>query len=368
MKTLIVLHPLEKYGPDTGGAISIIARNLVKMRPSIGILALDHHFTKYESDNQFCVRPLRMASWLLRFVSGVGQLPYRGQAALVLAAFWHIVVHKFESVIFFNDAKSALVMARWCPSVIVSVWYQNEPDEPDVIAKLSKLSNVRMFACSDYIARNVATLCDESPIAIPVTVRSAATHHEVATEPTGRLTLVYVGRLDPNKGVDFCVDVMQELVNRRVDCLLTIVGGLWFYPDPTIPGSSYVELLQERAIGLPIKFTGHISHDALKDIYMKSDIQLVPSKVPEPAGLVAIEGLVNGCYVLSSNLGGLPEYVDGFGKVMCGFDARQWADVICHELSVNDLRSSRDTRIGNARREYSWEKTCQILEKHICHR
>lgn len=368
MKILFVLHPLEKYGPDTGGAISIITRNLMLLRPTIIVLALDHQFAKYDADRQYFVKPLRLASWFVRCISTVGRLPYRGQAALLLGAFWHIIVHNVRCVIYFNDEKSALLTAQWWPNVVVGVWYQNEPDEPTVLAKLSKLSNVRIFACSNYIACKVATLCDNFSIANPATVRSAATHKVVDTEPTGRLSLLYVGRLDPNKGVDFCIDVVQELVNRDVDCWLTIVGGLWFYPDPSIPGSSFVDHLRVRANGLPISFSGHMSHDALNDVYMKSDIQLVPSKVPEPAGLVAIEGLVNGCYVMSSNLGGLPEYVDGFGKVMDSLSASQWADIICHEVNVDMLRSTRQLRIVSARREYTWEKTCQILEKNILHR
>jgi glycosyltransferase involved in cell wall biosynthesis len=367
MKVLIVLHPLEKFGPNSSGAISVIARQLSLTTTAISVLGLDHEFDKYVVHNQFFVKPLRVASWLVRLVFDGLRLPYRGQPALLLGTFWYLWKHRFKGVVFFNDAKSARLVATWFKSVVVCVWYQNVPEDAFELAAISTCSNVRLFGCSDYISRKVQALCAKDAIVSASTVKSAAEHFEVTSEPTGAIRLLFVGRLDPGKGVDFCIDLLSELIQREVECSLTIVGGLWFYPGAETAPSNYDNELRKRAEGLPVTFTGHVNHDVIREIYMTSDIQLVPSKVPEPAGLVAIEGLVSGCYVVSSNLGGLPEYVDGFGYVVQGFDVLRWADVVVELVHDGKLRSNRQSRMDRARNAYSWEKTCQLLEEKMCH-
>jgi glycosyltransferase involved in cell wall biosynthesis len=366
VRHLFVLHPLEKYGPSTSGAIAIISREISKCSQSFFVLGLSHSYEKYIDSRTFYVSGNKLISKVIKWFVNYVDFPYPGQASLLFGAMWNTFVHKFDSVIFFNDARSALVFATCFPKKTVVVWWQNVPDDADPLIRLIALSNVVVLVCSDFIGREVRARCDSAEVKVPVTVRSAAVHREIVHVQGKALRLIFVGRLDPNKGVDFCIKVVAELVRRQVKCNLTIIGGQWFYPDSQRNHSEYVDNLHNLAHGLPVTFTGHLSHDDVYTYYMNSDIQLVPSSVPEPAGLVAIEGLVNGCFVLSSNLGGLPEYVRGYGQVVDGFDVKHWADVVSTVFDNGGLEASRLARVALARKQYSWRNTCQALEDALC--
>ena len=52
---------------------------------------------------------------------------------------------------------------------------------------------------------------------------------------------------------------------------------------------------------------GWITHDETMNIYKKSSISVVPSHWEEPFGRTSLEASANGCAVIISNRGGLPE-------------------------------------------------------------
>ena len=59
-----------------------------------------------------------------------------------------------------------------------------------------------------------------------------------------------------------------------------------------------------------IVFTGFISNKELPSYHALSDIVFMPSIYSEPAGMVAIEALASGRPVITTDAGGIPEYVN----------------------------------------------------------
>jgi glycosyltransferase involved in cell wall biosynthesis len=117
---------------------------------------------------------------------------------------------------------------------------------------------------------------------------------------------VTVRRLVPRMGHDVLLDAWAQLVARHPDRAprLLIAGA---GPDR--------EQLEERAarLGLQnhVEWLGPIDDRALCDLYRAADVSVVPSVALEGFGLVVLESLASGTPVIASDIGGLPEALDG---------------------------------------------------------
>jgi glycogen(starch) synthase len=119
-------------------------------------------------------------------------------------------------------------------------------------------------------------------------------------------TIVFVGRLVSDKGVDFLLRALK------------LLQGDGFSPDLTIVGSGPEESkLRKRSseLGLDrqITFAGQQSGNALAQTLNRHRILAVPSRWAEPFGVVALEGIACGCVVIGSQDGGLKEAIGPCG-------------------------------------------------------
>ena len=89
---------------------------------------------------------------------------------------------------------------------------------------------------------------------------------------------------------------------------LLIVGSVEFGKNAT---SSFASSVLEMANNDDrIQLTGYINNKELWKYYQLSDLAVLPSIWQEPAGLTMLEALFNGLYVITTNSGGIPEYLD----------------------------------------------------------
>lgn len=126
--------------------------------------------------------------------------------------------------------------------------------------------------------------------------KTAVTDNKGTTE----LNLLYLGRLEPQKGVDLLIDVVTNLQSERVH--LDIVGnGVEMEKlQSSIPSSS----------SDMISFHGRVPHSEIGEYYGKSDMFVHPHRWPEPFGRVILEALQYKCPVLSANIGA-PPWISG---------------------------------------------------------
>jgi glycosyltransferase involved in cell wall biosynthesis len=131
-------------------------------------------------------------------------------------------------------------------------------------------------------------------------VRNAISLSEI--EPTKRqanerITLGYLGRLVPGKGVDDLLQAMKNIASK-VPSLQLVVGGT---------GSvEYERTLKNMASGLSVKWLGYTTQDVL---FKQVDALVVPSRVYDNFPGVIAEAYMYGIPVIGSNRGGIPEMV-----------------------------------------------------------
>ena len=112
------------------------------------------------------------------------------------------------------------------------------------------------------------------------------------------LTVGFIGRLAPTKGVEMLIDAFARVaaaVNRPLR--LRIAGS---------GDADYVGHLRDRACGLNAEFLGKTSPEAF---YESVDVTVVPSLWHEPLARVIFESFAHGVPVIASARGGSPELV-----------------------------------------------------------
>ncbi|WP_175956229.1 glycosyltransferase [Schaalia sp. Marseille-Q2122] len=117
---------------------------------------------------------------------------------------------------------------------------------------------------------------------------------------SGRLNLLFVGRLVEKKGLSVLLRTLRE---HGTHMTLTVVG------DGPLRAQ-----LEREAQGLPVTFKGQRTRDQLAEDYRSHDVIVVPS-VPAASGdqdglpVALLEAMGTGCPVIASNLPGLNEAV-----------------------------------------------------------
>lgn len=126
--------------------------------------------------------------------------------------------------------------------------------------------------------------------------------HERKTSDSS-ISLLYVGRLAEEKGVETCIQalsVLNEIVNGTVN--LQIVGsGERNYE------SFLIELTKKHQVADQVFFFGRKPKMDLPIIYHDADIFIFPSIWPEPFGRVLVEAMASGLPVVGTTVGGAGE-------------------------------------------------------------
>jgi glycogen(starch) synthase len=116
-----------------------------------------------------------------------------------------------------------------------------------------------------------------------------------------RWRLLYVGRLDPRKGVDTAVAALPHL---PAEATLTIVGG-WDDREER----RLTELATELGVDDRVVFAGERGRAELIQGYDATDVVVFPVRWNEPWGLVPLEAMARGRPVVATGRGGSGEYL-----------------------------------------------------------
>lgn len=133
--------------------------------------------------------------------------------------------------------------------------------------------------------------------------------------PTKLPILLFVGRIDPIKGVCLLIEAIGHLVSKHKlsenKFRLIIIGGdiksFRFWQNKEVV--KIKQLIAEKDLECCIKFIGSKPHSMLPYYYCASDIVIMPSMY-ESFGLVVLEAMACGSCVLASKTGGLKYLIE----------------------------------------------------------
>lgn len=170
--------------------------------------------------------------------------------------------------------------------------------------------------------------------------------------------ILYVGQLIRGKGVDLLLRSLKQL---DCDFNATIIG----VGNAT---TKLKKLSRQLKLDKKVRFLGWVSHDELSKYYSWSKIVAVPSRWPEPFGMIGLEAMLHGRPVIAFEVGGIPDWLEHekSGLLVPEQDTRAFAEALRRLLSDTKLAAEygENGRLSVAR-HFGFEDYLDRLEAHL---
>jgi glycosyltransferase involved in cell wall biosynthesis len=212
------------------------------------------------------------------------------------------------------------------------------------------------YACSESVREVlVAKGFDKPAPLIPYGINTEAFHPRAVSGNSDReLTIGFVGRMLPGKGLNVLADALGKL--RAEAWRILLVGD----------GSECEDFKRRLAThGLldRAEFTGAVSYDLVTNYFQQMDLMVMPTqttqRIREQFGRVLVESMASGVPVIGSTCGSIPEVIGDAGLVFPEGDAEALACALRRTLFDEGLRK-RMAQAGLARvKQYSWERVAE---------
>lgn len=166
--------------------------------------------------------------------------------------------------------------------------------------------------------------------------------------------IVSVGRLSKEKGYDDLLKVFDLVHKKNKKIKLTIVGD----GDEK---ENLENLVSQYKLNKYIKFTGFLTQDKLKDVYINSSLYVMTS-LEESFGLVLLEAMSYGipCVAFDSALGAKEIIDDKSGILIKNRNLAEMADTIC-----NYFDGKYKFNISDKIQNYSYDNVKYVWKKFI---
>ncbi len=369
--------PIEYYSPVSGGAISTVimytGKELLARGHKVSVLTVVNEDETYDvgelvrldarkrDDLPFLMRRISSLRW--RF-SGF-DWPYFEYYLDSVTRELKRLSPAPDVVVVFNDLVSPRYIKKAVPGAKVVVWLQNEWRTRYDMAATSASTDL-FVACSDYIRKWTANTHGIHPsrIAVAHNAVDLATFmpREDYLEPGKEVRVLFVGRIDRNKGPDIVADAVATLRAEGLPVKLTLAGGLWFYGHGNEMSDPYFRLLKAKTDAADARLLGHVTRRDVPTLFRMHDIVCVLSRSQDPYPLVTMEAMASGCAVIASRRGGLPEACVGAGILV---EPENFQEVVSALRSlVTDpslLRSEKQKSVERASRS-PWSVGADVVE------
>lgn len=120
------------------------------------------------------------------------------------------------------------------------------------------------------------------------------------------IVMIFSGRLTEEKGIKELIKAFKQVELENIKLL--VVGSYFYNSDMSSSQSDEIHNLV-KDIKDKIIFTGYINYNDIPKIYAIADFAVLPSMWEEPAGLTLIESMSTGLPIITTDSGGIPEYV-----------------------------------------------------------
>ena len=301
MHVAIVLPPRESYSPEAAGAVAMVARlHAEHGRLPAAVLgrAVAQPFAGF--------RPVTPGFWPgsanARYEAAVARLLRHDPPALV-------EVHNRP------DLARALAERHR-----VTLLLHNDPRgmrgavTPRLRADLA--ARVRVLAVSGWVANRFGSGAEVLHNAVDL----------VRLPPLAAVRdplILFAGRMVADKGADIFVDACARALPRLAGWRAEMIGADRFGADS--PDTPFLRRLRRRAAAAGVAMAGWRPHAQVMEAMARAAIVAVPSRWPEPFGLVALEAMASGAAVMFAPTGGLPEVVGDAGVPVASEQAEDWA-------------------------------------------
>lgn len=269
-----------------------------------------------------------------------------------------------------------------------------------------------IIGCSEYLAEQMRRALPEDAARIRTVYNAVDVERfrpaEEERGPASAPTVLFVGRISPEKGIHVLLDAFEKALERTPELRLDIIGhdgkapihlfehladtaivaSLRIYHDSTpwarlrtwlrsryprrlawFRDTDYGAALRRRTAGRlasRVRFLGLVANDDLPQHYRRARILVLPS-LTETFGIPLVEAMACGTPTVASRTGGIPEIVDDgvTGLLVPVFDADGLERAI-GRLLADPEQQRRMGRVGREKvlARFSWESVVASLLGH----
>jgi phosphatidylinositol alpha-mannosyltransferase len=176
------------------------------------------------------------------------------------------------------------------------------------------------------------------------------------TMPRGRPHVLFVGRLEPRKGVAHLIRAMAAVRRRVADARLTIVGDG--------PDRASLEALGQ-SLDVDAVFAGRVADAELPGYYQACDLLCSPALGGESFGLVLLEAMASSKPVVASRIDGYTALLErsGCATLVPPANVDATAEAIAALLDNAAVREVMGAQGADAARQYDWSEIAGRLER-----
>lgn len=199
-------------------------------------------------------------------------------------------------------------------------------------------------------------------------VHGKSTMNHKLTNPEPTKIILFVGRIEPLKGLDVLMYAMKILLKRKINCSLClwIVGGdvsqkIELWPEEL---KKLEKLRTLMGITSEVKFIGRKNPEELPYYYNAADIVVMPSQY-ESFGMSALEAMACGTPVITTDVTGVSEILDDKHQslITSANDPLQLAEKIENLLENPKLYEQKAMDVYEKVQDCSWEKVAKKVSK-----
>ena len=371
--------PGEYYSPQSGGAIATIimemARKLLSRGHRVSIV------TSVNGDDIYSIGEIlpiaiptrkdmgllaRAVSSLRRRLNGWDWPYYEYYRDATVATVRRL---QPDAVILFNDLVSSKYLRCALPRARIAVWLQNEWRTNYRDLHRSVAATDVYLTCSYYIrlwTSRTHGIPTERFIIAPSGIDLEAFKPRTSfLKATPELRVLFIGRIDPNKGPDIAADAVAALRRRGVNIQLTVAGGLWWYGHGREMDNPFFRQLKEKMEAAHACYLGHVPRSGVPELLRAHDVVCVLSRSNEPFALVVLEAMASGCAVVASNRGGLPESCGGAALLVDPEDMNAVEDRLESLARTPALLQRQKRRSIERAARAPWSACAEIVEKAL---
>ncbi len=175
----------------------------------------------------------------------------------------------------------------------------------------------------------------------------------------GKLNILFVGRLELRKGVNYLLEAYKQVKGEFPDCRLIIVG------PGTRLRNKYEKMVRRNSLR-DVVFVGYASYEELPRYYKTADIFCSPATGWESFGIVLLEAMALGKPIVASKIEGYAGLVkDGDeGLLVPPKDAKSLARALLTLLSSESLRRQMGEKGRLKAQNYDWKRIAQRVLKY----
>ena len=202
-----------------------------------------------------------------------------------------------------------------------NIYYHLHNDVPDNIY-IDGLKQCKLILISNYLLSKIEKMC-ENNLENNVMIQKNGFNckkfrqkldnkekNEIKKElgiDKSKKIIIFAGRITEEKGILELTEAIEKINDERL--VLLVVGSHNFGGNNTSEFEKRMKAKFEK-LGNRIKFTGYIPYNDIWKYYQIADLAVLPSIWQEPAGLTMLEASASSIPLITTNSGGIPEYLN----------------------------------------------------------